>query len=419
MKNLSKILTIFLIFSFLLPSCAYTKNVSEYDIVVSMQISNPIMMVNGQKTEIDEGRNTTPIINNSRTLVPIRAIIEAFGGSVDWNGVTQTVTLKLDNDTIKLNIDNTNAYLNNKHSLLDVAPTIINGRTLLPIRFIAESFNLGVAWEDDTRTISIISNGFDDYEYQRLINEVPEYSGKPYVVVNNNKPYFKDYEIIGGSFEFYADLDELGRCDVAMASVGSDIMPTKKRESISSVIPTGWKNEYYDFVDGGYVYNRCHLIGFQLTGENANKRNLITGTRYMNVDGMLPFENMVDDYIEDSGNNVMYRSTPVFTGNNLVADGVLLEAYSVEDNGKGVKFCVYCYNVQPNVYINYATGLNSLSNDVSDTTTSNTNTNENVYRTPSGKKYHNDADCGGKNSYKISIAEAINAGLSPCSKCTE
>ena len=126
MKNTSKILTIFLIFSFLLPSCAYTKNVSEYDIVVSMQINNPIMMVNGQKTEIDEGRNTTPIINNSRTLVPIRAIIEAFGGSVDWNGVTQTVTLKLDNDTIKLNIDNTNAYLNNKHSLLDVAPTIIN-----------------------------------------------------------------------------------------------------------------------------------------------------------------------------------------------------------------------------------------------------------------------------------------------------
>ena len=131
------------------------------------------------------------------------------------------------------------------------------------------------------------------------------------------------------------------------------------------------------------------------------------------------FENMVDDYIEDTRNNVMYRSTPVFTGNNLVADGVLLEAYSVEDDGKGISFCVYCYNVQPNVYINYATGLNSLVNEVLDATTPNSNAIANVYRTPSGKKYHNDADCGGKNSYKISIAEAINAGLSPCSKCTE
>ncbi len=362
MKNLNKLLIVVVIFSVLLPGCVYTQNTYDSDIVVCMQINNPIMRVNGQKTEIDKGRNTTPIINNSRTLVPIRAIIESFGGGVDWNADTQTVTLKFDDDTIKLSIDSTNAYLNNKRSSLDVAPKIINGRTMLPIRYIAEGFNLGVAWDDNTRTISIISNGFDDYEYKRLKKEIPEYSGSPYVVINNNKPYFKDYEIIDGSFEFYANLDEFGRCDVAFASVGKDIMPTEKRKSISSVIPTGWENEKYDFVDGGYVYNRCHLIGFQLTGENANKRNLITGTRYLNVEGMLPFENMVDDYVDDTNNNVLYRATPVFAGNNLVADGVLLEAYSVDDNGDGITFCVYCYNVQPNVFIDYLTGKNKKAN---------------------------------------------------------
>ena len=133
-------------------------------------------------------------------------------------------------------------------------------------------------------------------------------------------------------------------------------MPTEDRGIISSVKPTGWINKRYNNVPGGYIYNRCHLIGFQLTGENANKRNLITGTRYLNVEGMLPYENMVDDYIDYTGNHVMYRVTPVFTGDNLVADGVLMEAYSVEDNGKGIQFCVYCYNVQPNINIDYATG---------------------------------------------------------------
>ena len=138
-------------------------------------------------------------------------------------------------------------------------------------------------------------------------------------------------------------------------------MPTEKRGNISSVIPTGWRNAAYDIVDGRYLYNRCHLIGFQLTGENANKRNLITGTRYMNVEGMLPFENMVDDYVEETGNQVMCRATPLFIGDNLVADGVLLEGYSVEDSGAGISFCVYCYNVQPNIVIDYATGANQLA----------------------------------------------------------
>lgn len=326
------------------------------DVVVSMQIDNPIMEVNGEKTEIDEGRGTRPTVVSDRTVVPIRTIIESFGGMVDWDGNTQTATLSIKSDTIKLTIDSNTAYLNDKAYKLEVAPIIINERTMMPIRFIAESFNLGVAWESSTRTVSIIRNLFEDYEYERLQRELRHYSGYPYIVINNNIPYFKDYEIISGSFEYYSTLDELGRCDVTMASVAQDLMPTEDRESISKVKPTGWINKKYDNISGGYLYNRCHLIGFQLTGENANKRNLITGTRYMNTDGMLPFENMIDDYVDKTGNHVMYRVTPIFTDSNLVADGVLMEAYSVEDKGRGIQFCVYCYNVQPGVTINYTTG---------------------------------------------------------------
>lgn len=326
------------------------------DVVVSMQISNPTMQVNGVATQIDTGNDTKPVVINDRTVVPIRAIIESFGGTVSWDGTTRTVTLNHKGDVIRLTIDSKTAYLNGKAHMLDVAPVIINERTYIPIRFIAEGFNLGVAWDGNTRTVTIIRNTFDDYEYQSLMSEVKSYSGKPYQTINNNIPMFDSYEIITGSFEYYSDLDELGRCDVAMASIDEELMPTEPRESISSVKPTGWINKKYNNVSGGYIYNRCHLIGFQLTGENANKHNLITGTRYMNVDGMLPFENMVDAYIDKTGNHVMYRVTPVFSGNNLVAHGVLMEAYSVEDNGAGISFCVYCYNTQPGIIINYLTG---------------------------------------------------------------
>ena len=164
------------------------------------------------------------------------------------------------------------------------------------------------------------------------------------------------------SFEYYSDLDELGRCGTAYSSVGTDLMPTEKRGSISKVKPSGWQVSKYDFVDGKYLYNRCHLIGYQLTAENANEKNLITGTRYLNVDGMLPFENLVADYVKETENHVLYRVTPVFEGNNLVASGVLMEAESVEDAGDGVEYCVYVYNVQPGVEIDYATGENHTSN---------------------------------------------------------
>ena len=194
--------------------------------------------------------------------------------------------------------------------------------------------------------------------------EVPEYSGDPYVEINDNQPEFEDYELTTEAFEEYSELDELGRCGTAEACVGEETMPTEERGNISSVKPTGWKNKDYDNVDGGRLYNRCHLIGFQLTGENANEKNLITGTRYMNAEGMLPFENMVADYVHETDNHVLYRVTPIFDGDDLVASGVQMEAESVEDDGAGVCFNVYVYNVQPQITINYATGDNWESDTV-------------------------------------------------------
>lgn len=193
--------------------------------------------------------------------------------------------------------------------------------------------------------------------------DVPAYSGKSYTAVNNNEPYFTSDDLTTEAFENYSELDALGRCGAAYANVCLETMPTEKRGSISEVKPTGWHSVKYDNVDGKSLYNRCHLIGYQLTAENANKQNLITGTRYLNVDGMLPFENMVADYVKETDNHVLYRVTPIFTGDNLVADGVLMEGYSVEDEGDGICFCVYAYNVQPGITIDYATGDSWLSSE--------------------------------------------------------
>ena len=180
-------------------------------------------------------------------------------------------------------------------------------------------------------------------------------------MINNNVPYFKESDFSEESFEQYSELDELGRCGTAFANVGIDLMPTEGRGNIGQVKPSGWQSVKYDFVDGKYLYNRCHLIGFQLTAENANKKNLITGTRFMNVDGMLPFENMTADYVKETKNHVLYRVTPVFEGDNLVASGVLMEAQSVEDQGEAIQFNVFVYNVQPGVEIDYATGNSTLA----------------------------------------------------------
>lgn len=190
---------------------------------------------------------------------------------------------------------------------------------------------------------------------------IPAYSGAPFVAVNGNIPFFGDVNSYPASFEKYSELDRLDRCGTAFSAVGKETMPTEPRTSIGQVRPSGWQTVKYDHIDGKYLYNRCHLIGFQLTGENANEKNLITGTRYLNVEGMLPFENMVADFVKETGNHVLYRVTPYFEGTNLVASGVLIEAKSVEDNGEGILFCVYCYNVQPQVKIDYATGNSSFA----------------------------------------------------------
>lgn len=258
------------------------------------------------------------------------------------------------------------------------------------------------------------------------LEEVPAYSGSPYVELDGNLPGFSLEERTTDSFETYSTLDALGRCGPAYACIGQDLMPTEDRESISSVRPTGWMQAEYSFVDGGSLYNRCHLIGFQLTGENANEENLITGTRYMNVEGMLPFENMVADYIKETGNHVLYRAAPIFEGENLVASGVVMEALSVEDEGEGVCFHVYVYNVQPGVEIDYATGESWETGDsASSALESQAEEQETDYvLNTSSKKFHR-PDCpsvdsmSGKNrqEYHGTREELIAQGYEPCGSC--
>jgi len=195
------------------------------------------------------------------------------------------------------------------------------------------------------------------------LNDIPEYQGKSFVVVNNNKPTFKSKDVVPVSYESYGALDDLGRCTTASACIGIELMPTEPRESLGNVVPTGWHTIKYDCVEGKYLYNRCHLLGYQLTGENANRYNLITGTRYMNVNGMWHFEEMVADYIKETRNHVMYRVTPVFEGENLVASGVQMEAKSVEDNGSGISFNVFVYNVQPGIIIDYSNGESCIDEE--------------------------------------------------------
>ncbi len=250
------------------------------------------------------------------------------------------------------------------------------------------------------------------------LSDIPPYSGSPYTELNGNIPDFPESDKEGGTFEMYSPLDSLGRCGEAYAKLGYETMPLGERESISDVKPTAWNSVRYDFIDGGNLYNRCHLIGFQLSGENANAQNLITGTRYMNVKGMLPFENEVADYIISTGNHVMYRVTPIFEGNNLLASGVHMEAESVEDNGFGLRFNVYCYNVQPGVTIFYDDGRNYADGeeDSGEIHTYVLNANS--------KKFHkpecDNAKSISKNNrreYEGTRTALINSGYSPCSQC--
>lgn len=296
------------------------------------------------------------------------------------------------------------------------------------------------------------------------LDAIPAYDGKAYVAVNNNEPFFTDSDMTTTAFENYSDLDSLGRCGVAYANICKDIMPTEERGKIGMIKPSGWHTVKYDVIKDRYLYNRCHLIGYQLAGENANPKNLITGTRYLNVEGMLPFENLVADYVNNTGNHVLYRVTPMFSGSNLVANGVLIEAKSVEDNGGGILFNVYCYNVQPGVGINYENGDSWLdgtapheqsaqtdtpqnggsqssagsgagengssgsttgsassgsdSSAVENSAADSSNSETMVHITATGKKYHR-AGCRTlkKSDTEVTLDEAKSMGLSPCGIC--
>jgi len=240
----------------------------------------------------------------------------------------------------------------------------------------SESDSVGEATETSITTITevtetVVSNEFDTSSLNYIdfdFSSIPEFSNEPFYIVNDNIPFFSVSEELE-SYEYYSELDSLGRCGIAHACIGKDIMPTEERGSIGSVKPTGWHSVKYDSVDGKYLYNRCHLIGYQLSGENANTQNLITGTRYMNVDGMLPFENMVADYVKETDNHVLYRVTPYFEGEDLLSRGVLIEGKSLEDDGAGILFNVYVYNAQPDIEINYATGESFAFEPKSDITT--------------------------------------------------
>ncbi|WP_303203602.1 DNA/RNA non-specific endonuclease [Raoultibacter timonensis] len=256
------------------------------------------------------------------------------------------------------------------------------------------------------------------------LSEIPEYAGEPSVAIDGGQPGFTDEDIDAakaGGIESYSDLDAIGRCGAAFVLVGPETMPTEKREGIGMVKPSGWQISTYDFIDGRYLYNRCHLVGFQLTGENANERNLITGTRYLNTQGMLPLENDVADYVEETGNHVLFRATPIFNDDELIARGVQLEALSVEDGGAGVRFNEYCYNVQPNVEIDYLTGNNreigaGETDADAEESTYVLNTRSMKFHEPDCKSVADMAEHN-KQEFTGARTELLEGGYEPCGRC--
>ena len=277
--------------------------------------------------------------------------------------------------------------------------------------------NVEVIVEDDSTVETVPQK-----EEKEEIAEIPEYNNEPFIAINDNNPEFTEEDYTEESYEYFSELDAYGRCGMVIANIGLDLMPTEEREGIGQVKPSGWQTVKYDNVDGKYLYNRCHLIGFQLTGENANKQNLITGTRNMNVEGMLPFENMVADYVKETGNHVLYRVTPVFEGDNLVASGVQIEAKSMEDDGEGICFNVYVYNIQPGIEIDYATGNSWEAEPEANEPSGEIRT---YILNKNNKKFHEE-NCSSvesmkpknKEEYKGTREDLIKQGYDPCGNCS-
>lgn len=381
--------------------------------VLRFRVGEAVMTEDGKERALD----SSPVVISGRTLCPVRAVAEGLGGSAEFSAETNTVLLRFKGTLIRLTVGSQEAFSNGKIFALDSPPVIIGSRTFLPVRFIAERLKLNVSYDAPSGSVTVSEKGARP-GFDFLL--VPDFSGAPASEINSGEPFFSESEITGKSFEHYSSLDPLSRAGVCTASVGRDIMPTEKRGEIGSVRPTGWHLVKYDIVEGKYLYNRCHLIGYQLTGENANKKNLITGTRYMNVSGMLPYENKTAEYVKRTGNHVMYRATPVFRGDDLLAGGVYLEARSVEDGGEGLRFSVFCYNVQPGIAIDYRTGDSRLKNGEANEA----DEKEELVLNTKSKKYHLPS-CSAvfkmkeenkiKGAYSRAALEA--KGYTPCAIC--
>ena len=296
---------------------------------------------------------------------------------------------------------------------------LLLGSLLLSLSLLFGGCSTGESTNKNTRMSNETSDKLSDTPSTSYdLESIPEYSGEPYVTIHDNVPFFSEEELTTDAFETYSELDDLGRCGTAYANICEEIMPTEKRGKIGMIKPSGWHTVKYTGIDGNYLYNRCHLIGYQLSAENANEKNLITGTRYLNVTGMLPFENMVADYVNETGNHVLYRVTPIYNQENLIADGVLMEAQSVENDD--LAFCVYCYNVQPGIEIDYHTGDSKSSE-----TEQPSNTSEDLYvLNKNTKKFHRpncssvqDIKPKNKQEFSGNTEALIQQGYSPCKNC--
>lgn len=369
MKKVGKIVIGTLLVAFLcvaLASCSFidsikgtVKELAKYIDEMSDSGINELTLASADSLSIDEGKSGEFIVKTVTIVDKMKELQVSLDDTANVDFDDNTFTLEYMQENVLVKVGN--------EQIVQGEITAYEGNELTVLVNALDAGETTVRLETSDEKIKTADKAIVVKETVAVdIGSVPAFSGNASVEINGNIPVFSDEEkATEKGYEFYSELDSLGRCGVTFALIGLETMPADDRESIGQVKPSGWVTSKYDtsIVDGGYLYNRCHLIGFQLAGENANKRNLITGTRYLNIKGMLPYENLVADYVKETENHVLFRVTPIFVGNELVARGVQMEAYSLEDNGEGICFNVYCYNVQPGIVIDYATGNNRLEVD--------------------------------------------------------